>query len=67
MTDSSKVFHSFRHLMKDALRNADIDEAVSDAITGHSSVSIGRSYDSGYNLLILDNAVQKVFFNVGSK
>ncbi len=67
ITDSSKVFHSYRHGLKDALRNAGVDEAISDAITGHSSVSVGRSYGSGYNLTILNNAVQKVNYDIELK
>lgn len=67
ITDSSKVFHSYRHGLKDALRNADADEAISDAITGHSSVSIGRSYGSGYNLTILNKAVQGVNYDIELK
>ena len=67
ITDSSKVFHSYRHGLKDALRNAGVDEAISDAITGHSSVSIGRSYGSGYNLTTLNDAVQKVNYDIELK
>jgi len=64
INDSSKVFHSFRHLMKDALRNAGVDEATSDAITGHSSTSIGRSYGVGYSLDMLSEAIQKVKYDI---
>jgi len=60
VNDDSKVFHSFRHLMKDALRNSEVDEAVSDAITGHSSSSIGRSYGKGYGLSMLNKAIQSI-------
>ena len=60
INDDSKVFHSFRHLMKDALRNSGVDEAASDAITGHSSSSIGRSYGKGYGLSILNKAIQSI-------
>ena len=67
ITDSSKVFHSYRHGLKDALRNSGVDEAISDAITGHSSVSVGRSYGSGYSLTILNNAVQKVSYDIELK
>ena len=63
VTDSSKVFHSYRHGMKDALRNAGVDEAISDAITGHASTSVGRSYGSGYNLTILNKAIQDVNYD----
>ena len=60
INDDSKVFHSFRHLMKDALRNSAVDEAVSDAITGHSSSSIGRAYGKGYGLSMLNKAIQSI-------
>jgi integrase len=60
INDDSKVFHSFRHLMKDALRNSGVDEAVSDAITGHSSSSIGRAYGKGYGLSMLNKAIQSI-------
>ena len=64
INDKAKVFHSFRHLMKDTLRNADVDEAISDTITGHSSMSIGRAYGSGYNIVTLNKAMQSVRFDV---
>ena len=60
INDDTKVFHSFRHSMKDALRNAGVDEAISDAITGHSSSSVGRSYGQGYSLTILNKAIQSI-------
>jgi hypothetical protein len=47
ITDRRKVFHSGRHMFKDAARAARIEEAISDALTGHSSGSVGRSYGTG--------------------
>jgi integrase len=45
--DTRKVFHSFRHNFKDALRAAKVSEDVNDALTGHSTRgSVGRSYGS---------------------
>jgi integrase len=44
VTDTNKVFHSFRHAFKDALRAAEVQEDLSDALTGHSNQSVGRSY-----------------------
>lgn len=64
LCDSRKVFHSFRHTMKDALRNAGVDEAISDAITGHTNSSVGRSYGYGYNLNILNEAIHKVSYDI---
>lgn len=47
ITDRRKVFHSFRHTFKDLCRSAGIDEAVHDALTGHTNVSVGRKYGNG--------------------
>lgn len=47
ITDKRKVFHSFRHAAKDALREGGVEEQISDAITGHAAVSEGRKYGSG--------------------
>jgi hypothetical protein len=42
--DTRKVFHSFRHTFKDACRAVGIEEAVHDALTGHTGNSISRKY-----------------------
>lgn len=44
ITDTRKVFHSFRHTFKDACRSAGIEEAVHDALTGHTSAAVSRQY-----------------------
>lgn len=44
ITDERKVFHSFRHTFKDICRRVGIEEAVHDALTGHTRASAGRSY-----------------------
>jgi integrase len=44
LTDTRKVFHSFRHTFKDVCRRAGIDEAVHDALTGHTAPHAGRRY-----------------------
>lgn len=38
------MFHSFRHVFKDALRAARIPEDLNDALTGHSNSTVGRGY-----------------------
>lgn len=41
--DAAKVYHSFRHGFKDALRRASPDEELRDALTGHRGPrSVGR-------------------------
>ena len=62
--DKSKVHHSFRHCMKDALRDAEVEESISDAITGHTSNSVGRSYGKGYSVTVLNNAIQKITYDI---
>lgn len=42
--DKRVVFHSFRHTFKTLCREAGITEEVHDALTGHVSGSIGRTY-----------------------
>jgi integrase len=42
--DSGRVFHSFRHTFKDALRASGVGEDVNDALTGHSGGGVGRTY-----------------------
>jgi len=42
--DERVVFHSFRHTFKTLCREAGLPEEVHDALTGHSSASVGRSY-----------------------
>ena len=60
VTDKRMVFHSFRHLLKHTMREAGISEEVSDAITGHSSASVGRRYGSTlYPLAPLVDAMQR--------
>jgi integrase len=43
-SNTDKVFHSFRHTFKDALRQAGVAEDINDALTGHSARTVGRDY-----------------------
>jgi integrase len=45
ITSKDRVFHSFRHGFKDALRAAGVSEDINDALTGHSG---GNSVARGY-------------------
>lgn len=63
ITDRRKVFHSFRHSFKDACRAAGLEEAIHDALTGHSGGGVGRSYGQGYPLAILANSVRRISFS----
>lgn len=56
-----KVFHSTRHAFKDACRDAGIEEAIHDALTGHSGGGVGRQYGSKkYPLRPLVEAIGKI-------
>ncbi len=46
ITDKRKVFHSFRHLFKDLLRETECRDEVSDVLMGHSDGSMGSRYGS---------------------
>ena len=60
ITDSRKVFHSFRHTFKDACRAVGIEEAVGDALTGHTAPSVGRKYgNEQYPLEPLFEAIER--------
>lgn len=48
ITDKRKVFHSFRHWFKDAMREAAVHEDVSDALSGHTNGSTSRNYGGSY-------------------
>jgi integrase len=68
ITNKASVFHSFRHGFKDAMRRARIGEDVNDALTGHASSSIGRSYGAKdmvrrFGLETLADAVSKVEYS----
>jgi integrase len=60
VTDSAKVFHSFRHTFKRMTRDAGISEEMHDALTGHSGGGVGRSYGKGFSLKPLVAAIDKV-------
>jgi integrase len=68
ITNKARVFHSFRHGFKDALRAAGISEDINDALTGHAGGgSVGRTYGAKdmvrrFGLPALADAVSKVSY-----
>ncbi|MTK12255.1 MAG: site-specific integrase, partial [Clostridiaceae bacterium] len=62
VTDKRKVFHSFRHTVKDAFRNAGVEKSLRDAIMGHAAGDVADSYGAGYSLAIMAAAVAKLEF-----
>ena len=55
-------FHSLRHNVEDALRNAHVMKEVRDAIQGHGENGVSAEYGSGYYLGTLNEAVQKIAY-----
>jgi len=64
VTSKQKVYHSFRHRFKDALRSAGVDEAVGNALMGHAGVGTGANYGLGYQIDTLNKAIQSIEYEV---
>lgn len=68
VTDKAKVFHSFRHTVKDALRRGRADHEVREALIGHaqaSSVSWGYGANamlSRFGAAALSDAVNRISY-----
>lgn len=60
VTDPRKVFHSFRHLFVDFMRDSSIPIQVQNALTGHSGGGSNRSYGNGFSIKHLAEQVQKI-------
>lgn len=60
VTDKSRVFHSFRHALKDLCRNVDIPRDVHDQITGHRDRSASTGYGLGHSLKTVDRYLQRI-------
>ena len=60
VSDRRKVFHSWRHLVEDRLRDAAVPEDQRDALLGHSSSRMGRRYGAGYSVAVLLEAVKRI-------
>jgi len=54
-----KTSHSFRHSMKDLLRNSGCPDPIQRVLLGHGSRSVADSYGQGYSLTILRDYLQK--------
>lgn len=60
LTDKRLVFHSWRHGVEDALRDAEVQPYIIDAIVGHADNSIGSKYGKGVSLAVMADAVAKM-------
>ena len=60
VADKRMVFHSFRHLFKEVLREAEIPKEINDALTGHESGDVGDKYGGDlYPIRPLVNAIKR--------
>lgn len=57
LTDSKLVFHSWRHGVEDALRDAGCQPYVIDRIIGHADTTMGGKYGKGVSLDVLAKAI----------
>ncbi len=60
ISDERKVFHSFRHLFKDACRDADVPLQVQNAILGHTSRAVGEGYGQGFSIQKLSEWIERI-------
>jgi integrase len=61
ITETTKVFHSFRHTFKRMTRDAGLYEELHDAITGHANKdSVGRDYGRGFSIKPLAKAMAQI-------
>ncbi len=58
--DTRLVIHSFRHTIKDLLRDAGIEKEMNDFITGHSSGDTSGDYGRGPSLANRSIAIDKI-------
>lgn len=59
LTDPGLVFHSFRHGMQDAFRNAQTQQYVIDRIIGHTDGHVSSQYGKGVSLEVSASALAK--------
>ena len=51
--------HSFRHSMRDRLRETQCPSDITDQIGGWATTSVGQGYGSGYSLNVLQEWMEK--------
>ena len=56
-----KTSHSFRHSMKDNLRNSGCPEPIQRQLLGHGARSVADSYGQGYSLPVLQSHLDKAY------
>lgn len=58
--DRRKVFHSFRHTVKDGLRDSGVPFDLRSALQGHKVPGVGEDYGQGFALQVLAEAMAKL-------
>lgn len=56
-----KTSHSFRHSMRDLLRNSYCPEAIAKRLLGHGSITVSELYGQGFSLPILKEHIHKAY------
>jgi len=64
IADERKVFHSFRHLFKDACRDAGVPIQVQNALLGHTSKAVGEGYGQGFSVRKLSEWIGKIRYSI---
>jgi len=54
------VIHSFRHSLRDRLRDVQCPSDMIDQIGGWSTLGIGQGYGDGYDLMMLENWMNRI-------
>lgn len=62
ITDPRKVFHSFRHTVKDGLRDSGVPFDIRSILQGHTVPGVGEGYGQGFSLHVLAEAMDKLHY-----
>ena len=57
------VVHSFRHSLRDRLREAGVDREIIDHLGGWSVSNVGESYGAGYLLQKKYEAMERIVYS----
>jgi integrase len=64
--DPKITSHSFRHLLKDLLREAGAPEGLANEIQGHATEGHAAKYGRGYSMRLKAEWLQKAYFLIGA-
>ncbi|MHC1751062.1 DUF6538 domain-containing protein [Humidesulfovibrio sp.] len=62
ITDPRKVFHSFRHTVKDGLRDSGVPFDIRSILQGHTVPGVGEGYGQGFALHVLAEGMDKLHY-----